>query len=132
MAAGTSSDPRITTYGITSSGLTSPDQNFYKKVHTPVKILLGGPDDIAYNNGKRDFDNLSALGIPVVLFSKNGAGHGGDLSARNGGDFTKVNLAWLNWQLKGDETATGKGFLIGPSCTFCTNSAWEVKSSNIP
>jgi hypothetical protein len=132
MAAGTSGDPRMTTYGITSSGLTGADQNFYKKVHTPVKILLGGSGDIAYTNGERDYDNLSALGIPIVLFSKSGAGHGGDLSAKNGGDFTKVNLAWLNWQLKGDETATGKGFLVGSGCSFCTNSAWEVKSKNLP
>jgi hypothetical protein len=132
MASGTAADPRMTTYGITSSGLTSPDQTFYKSIHTPVKILLGGSDDIAYSNGERDYDSISALGIPTVLFSKAGAGHGGDLGAKNGGDFTKVNLAWLNWQLKGDVTATGKGFLVGTSCTFCTNSAWEVKSKNLP
>jgi hypothetical protein len=132
MASGTAADPRMTTYGITSSGLTGPDQTFYKSIHTPVKILLGGSGDIAYSNGERDYDSISALGIPIVLFSKAGAGHGGDLGAKNGGDFTKVNLAWLNWQLKGDVTATGKGFLVGASCTFCTNSAWEVKSKNLP
>ena len=132
MASGTAGDPRMTTYGITSSGLTTPDQNFYKSIHTPVKILLGGSADIAYDNGERDYDNISGLGIPVILFSKSGAGHGGDLGAKNGGDFTKVNLAWLNWQLKGDLTATGKGFLVGSSCTFCANSTWEVKSKNLP
>jgi hypothetical protein len=132
MASGTASDARMTAYGITSSGLTTPDQNFYKSIHTPVKILLGGSGDIAYTNGENDYDNISALGIPIVLFSKAGAGHGGDLGAKAGGDFTKVNLAWLNWQLKGDTTAAGKGFLIGSECTFCSNSAWEVKSKNIP
>lgn len=30
-----------------------------------------------------------------------------------GGDFTKINLAWLNWWLKGDLTAAGKGLLVG-------------------
>ena len=49
-----------------------------------------------------------------------------------GGDFTKINLAWLNWRLKGDEGATGKGVLVGASCTYCSNSAWEVKAKNIP
>ena len=130
MAAGTSSDPRITTWGVTSSGLTSPNQNFYKAVHTPVLIIEGGTSDIAYENGVRDFDHLSALGIPVMFFSKN-IGHGGDLSSSRGGDFTKINLAWLNWQLKGDEGATGKGVLVGSGCTYCTNSAWEVKSDNL-
>jgi len=132
MASGTASDARMTAYGITSSGLTTPDQNFYKSIHTPVKILLGGSGDIAYTNGERDYTNISALGMPIILFSKGGAGHGGDLTARHGGDFTKVNLAWLNWQLKDDTTATGKGFLVGDTCTFCSSSSWESKSANIP
>jgi hypothetical protein len=53
------------------------------------------------------------------------------LLASLGGDFTKIDLAWLNWQLKGDTTATGKGLLIGSSCPYCSHSAWEVKSQNI-
>jgi len=131
MSEGTAGDPRMTTVGVTSSGLTSADQAFYKTVHTPVLVILGGTSDIAYDNGERDFDSLSALGIPIMLFSKN-IGHGGDLGSARGGDFTKIGLSWLNWRLKGDEGATGKGVLVGASCTYCTNSAWEVKSKNIP
>lgn len=130
MAEGTAGDPRMTTWGITSSGLFSANQALYKSVHTPVLIVLGGPSDIAYENGIRDYDNISALDVPIMLFSKD-IGHGGDLSRANG-DFTKINLAWLNWWLKGDETAKGKGLLVGSGCTYCTNSAWEVKSKNIP
>ena len=131
MSEGTAGDPRMTTVGITSSGLTSADQAFYKTIHTPFLIILGGTSDIAYENGKRDYDNISALGFPTMLFSKN-IGHGGDLGSQRGGDFTKINLAWLNWRLKGDEGATGKGVLVGSSCSYCSNSAWEVKSKNIP
>ncbi len=131
MASGTSADPIMTTYGITSSGLTGADASFYSKIHTPFKALTGSTDN-AYANAKRDYQQISALGIPSVFFSKNGAGHGGDLTAKNGGDFTKVNLAWLNWQLKGDTSEKGKGFLIGSGCTFCNNGGWEVMSKNIP
>jgi hypothetical protein len=131
MAEGTAGDPRITTWGLNSSGLFSADQAFYKTVHTPVLIVLGGSADIAYQNGERDYDNISALTVPIMLFSKNGSNHGGDLM--NGkGDFAKIDVAWLNWWLKGDETATGKGVLVGPGCTYCTDSGWEVKSKNIP
>jgi dienelactone hydrolase len=130
MAEGTAGDPRITTWGLNSSGLFSADQAFYKTVHTPVLIVLGGSGDIAYDNGERDYTNLAALGIPIMLFSK-ALGHGGDLFSSHGGDFTKIDLAWLNWQLKGDTTATGKGLLIGSGCTYCKDSAWEVKSMNI-
>ncbi|HEY5955377.1 MAG TPA: hypothetical protein VIV60_02440, partial [Polyangiaceae bacterium] len=131
MAEGTAGDPRITTWGLNSSGLFAANQTFYKTIHTPVLIVLGGTDDMAYENGERDYDNISALGVPIMLFSK-ALGHGGDLFSKNGGDFTKIDLAWLNWWLKGDETATGKGRLVGSGCSYCTNSAWEVKSKNIP
>jgi hypothetical protein len=130
MSEGTAGDPRLTTWGLNSSGLISANTSFYKTIHTPVLIVLGGSDDIAYQNGERDYDNISALGIPIMLFSKQ-LGHGGDLFSSHGGDFTKIDLAWLNWRLKGDETATGKGRLVGAGCTYCTDSAWEVKSKNI-
>jgi hypothetical protein len=130
MAENVSGDPRFATVGITSSGLFSADQNLYKKIHTPFKILLGGSSDMAYTNGERDYTNIAALGIPILLLSKDGAGHGGDLFQAKG-DFNTVNLAWLNWQLKGDEGATGKALLIGSSCKYCNASGWEFKSANI-
>ncbi len=130
MSENVSGDSRFTAIGITSSGLFSADQTLYKKIHTPFKILLGGSTDIAYTNGERDYDNISALGIPILLLSKDGAGHGGDLFNAKG-DFNTVNLAWLNWQLKADETATGKGLLVGSSCKYCNASGWEFKSANI-
>lgn len=130
MAEGTAGDPRLTTWGITSSGMFSANQALYASVHTPVLIILGGPSDMAYENGIRDYDNISALDVPIMLFSKD-IGHGGDLSNASG-DFTKINLAWLNWWLKGDESAKGKGLLVGSGCSYCTNSAWEVMSKSIP
>ncbi len=130
MSEGTAGDPRITTWGLNSSGLISANTAFYKTVHTPVLIILGGSGDVAYENGERDYTNIAALGIPILLFSK-ALGHGGDLFASRGGDFAKIDLAWLNWQLKGDETTTGKGLLVGSGCSYCKDSAWEVKSMNI-
>jgi hypothetical protein len=130
MSMDTAGDPRFTAIGYTSSGLFSADQNAWKKIHTPVKIMNGGPDDMAYENGLRDYDGLSALGVPIIYFSKTSAGHGGDLGQAKG-DFNTVNLAWLNWQLKGDTGATGKALLIGSSCKYCNASGWVFKSANI-
>jgi hypothetical protein len=128
MSMGTAADPRMTAVGQTSSGLTSSVASYFKSIHTPFKILVGGSGDVAYANGMRDYDDMVKAGVKVLLLSKNNAGHGGDLS--NGkGDFNTVNLAWLNWQLKGDEGATGKALLIGDSCKFCKASGWEFKSS---
>lgn len=130
MALNASSDPRFTTIGICSSGLMNPDENVYKKIHTPVKIMNGGSGDMAYQNGLNDYNKISALGKPIIYFSKSSAGHGGDLD-RPKGDFNTVNLAWMNWQLKGDTGATGKALLIGPNCKFCKASGWVFKSANI-
>ena len=131
MAEGTAGDSRITTWAFNSSGLQRANQALYKSVHTPVLMVLGGSGDMAYTNGERDYDSISALGIPIILFSK-ALGHGGDLFKDNGGDFAKIDIAWLNWWLKGDTGATGKGLLVGSGCTYCTDNAWEVKSKNLP
>lgn len=131
MAQNAAGDPRFTAIGISSSGQRPPvDQNVYKKIHTPFKIMNGGSSDIAYENGLNDYNAISALGKPIIYFSKTSAGHGGDLDNPKG-DFNAVNLAWLNWQLKGDTGATGKGLLIGANCKFCKSSGWVFKSANI-
>jgi dienelactone hydrolase len=124
-------DARITTWGVTSSGMAGAAQDFYDLVHTPVLFVEGGPSDMAYDGAGQGYTAISKLTVPVLWFSKD-LGHGGDLSTARGGDFTKINLAWLNWWLKGDETATGKGLLVGAGCTYCKDSAWQVKSANVP
>ncbi len=129
MSQGVAADPRLTTWMINSSGGLEGNEPLYKATHGPVFIVLGGPSDIAYENGKRDYENLSKLTWPIMLFSKE-LGHGGDLM-KGTGDFNKPNLAWLNWWLKGDVGATGKGFLVGDGCTLCKDSAWEKASANI-
>lgn len=131
MAENVSGDPRFTAIGITSSGLMGANAGLYDKMHAPFKVMNGGSSDIAYENGLRDYDEISSRDIPIVYFSKSSAGHGGDLGQARG-DFNRVNLAWLNWQLKGDESATGKGFLHGATCEFCTDGGWDYMSANIP
>ena len=130
MSENVSGDARFTAIGITSSGLMGANATLYSKIHTPFKIMNGGSSDIAYENGLRDYMQISALGKPIIYFSKTSAGHGGDLGQARG-DFNRVNLAWLNWQLKGDTGATGKGYLTGSTCQICMNSGWVTMSANI-
>ncbi len=130
MSENVAGDPRFTAIGITSSGLMGANDRLWDSMHAPFKIMNGGSSDVAYENGLRDYDGISSRGIPILYFSKTSAGHGGDLN-QGRGDFNLVNLAWLNWQLKGDEGSTGKAFLYGPDCEFCTDSGWDYKSANI-
>jgi hypothetical protein len=130
MAENVSGDPRFSAIGITSSGQMSENAALYDKIHTPFKVMDGGSSDIAYANGLRDYQQISSRGVASVYFSKTSAGHGGDLTQARG-DFNSVNLAWLNWQLKGDVGATGKGFLFGATCKLCTDSGFTYQSANI-
>jgi len=131
MAQGTVLDPRIVTWGVTSSGMAGATEEFYDAVHTPVLFVEGGPEEVAYDGGLQGYERISELGVPVMWFDKP-LGHGGDLFAADGGDFTKINLAWLNWWLKDDETASGKGMLVGASCPYCSDPTWDVRSANVP
>ena len=72
---------------------------------------------LARNKG---FDRIVAVATSAVR------------EARNGGEFTQINLAWLNWWLKGDESATGKGMLVGANCRFCNDRTWQISSANLP
>ena len=104
----------------------------WNSVHTPVLILEGNLDEYkAYENGLGDFNGISLTGNPVMFFSHREMHHGGDLWNANGGHFTKITLAWLNWWMKGDTGATGKQFLT-TNCSYCNDSKWEFKSANIP
>jgi hypothetical protein len=131
MSQATVLDPRIVTWGVTSSGMAGAAQDFYDLIRTPILFVEGGASDMAYDGALEGYQAISKLKVPVLWFSKE-LGHGGDLTAARGGDFTKINLAWLNWWLKGDETATGKGLLVGATCAYCRDSAWEYMSANVP
>jgi hypothetical protein len=108
-------DPRIKTLMICNSGLFNqqnagqavggmpmPPKEKLKEIHTPIIYILGGKEDIAYENGMDDFHRISHVPACAANFP---VGHGGTYREPHGGEFTIVTLAWLNWQLKGDEQA---------------------------
>jgi hypothetical protein len=129
MAEGTSGDSRLSTFMLNSSGMIDVDRSIYTGIHTPVLIILGGSGDVAYTNGMNDYQNIN--NVPIVVASQN-VGHGGTYTQDNGGSFAKVDLAWLNWWLKGDTGSTGKGMFAGTGCGLCKDSSWTVQSKNLP
>lgn len=117
-----SGDPRISTLLVANSGIfidpirgnampnmPQLDKTHLTKIHTPTLYLLGGPSDIAYNNGMDDVAKINH--VPVFVGNLD-VGHGGTYGQAHGGDYAKVATAWFQWQLKGDKQAaklfTGK------------------------
>ncbi|MBN1760525.1 MAG: hypothetical protein JW863_19505, partial [Chitinispirillaceae bacterium] len=70
MAQGTVMDPRITTWGVTSSGMKGADPSFYDMIQTPVLFVEGGPSDQAYDGAKEGYQSISKIDVPVMWFSK--------------------------------------------------------------
>ena len=96
------------------------------KLHTPVIYIIGGEKDIAYPQAIDDFAKISK--VPVALANLD-VGHGGTYNQPNGGEFGRVAVAWLQWQLKKDEGA-GKMF-SGQSCGLCTDTKWKFEKKKI-
>lgn len=130
-------DPRISTIMICNSGLfinpgtavpnmPMPAKERLQEIEVPVIYILGGPEDIAYENGMDDFHRL----VKVPAFAANyPVGHGGTYRQEHGGEFTVPALAWLQWQLKGDAEAA-KMFL-GPDCGLANREGWTVEKNGL-
>lgn len=131
MSYGASADPRIATVGIWNSGLVQPDQKIYDGIHSSVIIVTGNETDVAYANGKRDFETLPAK-IPVFYGVHTPVGHGGTYNEDNGGSFGPMAVAWLKWQLQGEKGAAGRGYFVGDTCSVCKDSTWVINSRSLP
>lgn len=133
-----SSDPRIATLMVFNSGIfTNPvgrpsvlpnlGKDHLRKIHTPTLYLLGGPSDIAYENGMDDFKKINH--VPVFVGNLD-VGHGGTYQEPHGGEFARVATTWVKWQLLSD-TEAGKMF-TGDPCGLSREEGWTVQKKNIP
>ena len=130
-------DPRIKTMMICNSGLFNqqnahtavggmpmPPKEKLSDIHSSVIYILGGKPDIAYENGMDDFHRINhvpacAANLPV--------GHGGTYAQPHGGEFAVVALAWLQWQLKGDQQAAK--MFKGKNCQLSKRKGWTIEKN---
>ena len=130
-------DPRLKTIMICNSGLfinpgtavpnmPMPAKDRLQEITVPVIYILGGPEDIAYDNGMDDFHRL----VKVPAFAANyPVGHGGTYRQDHGGEFTVPALAWLQWQLKGDQEAAK--LFQGADCGLANREGWTVEKNGL-
>ena len=132
-------DPRITTLMICNSGLFNrqnagsavggmpmPPKEKLKEIHSPIIYILGGKEDIAYENGMDDFHRISHVPACAANFP---VGHGGTYRQPHGGEFSVVALAWLNWQLKGDRKSAK--MFKGKKCTLPQRKDWTLEKNKM-
>ena len=130
-------DPRLTTIMICNSGLfinpgtavpgmPMPTKDRLQEITVPVLYILGGPEDIAYENGMDDFHRL----VKVPAFAANyPVGHGGTYRQDHGGEFSVPAIAWLQWRLKGDAEAAK--LFQGADCGLANREGWTVEKNGL-
>ena len=125
-------DPRVKTLVIHNSGIlnsgptnmtgTTVGKEVLQTLHTPVIYILGGPKDIAYENGMDDFKRISHVPVAVANLP---VGHGGTYNEPNGGAAASVAVSWLNWQLRGDAQSAKR--FVGEDCGLCKDAQWSLQ-----
>lgn len=130
-------DPRVKTLVLHNTGIVNkpgptpmPEMDLTKDalnaLHTPVIYILGGTRDIAWVNGMNDFNRIEH--VPVAVANLN-VGHGGTFMQPNGGAAAQVAVAWLDWQLRGDQKAARR--FKGKDCGLCRDEAWAYESKRL-
>tara|TARA_A100001391_G_scaffold7621_9_gene5055 strand:+ start:7334 stop:9295 length:1962 start_codon:yes stop_codon:yes gene_type:complete len=128
-------DPRIDAVIINNSGIF-PDgatrirnlpveRDALNRLHTPILYLLGGPRDVAYENGMADFHDIHH--VPAMAANID-TGHASTFLEPAGGAVAEVAVDWLNWQLRGNEEAAQT--FLGPDCRLCTDPRWTLERTS--
>jgi hypothetical protein len=125
-------DPRVKTLVLHNTGVFNEGRSaipgmdvrkdVLQTVHTPAIYILGGPKDIAYENGMDDFKRIAHVPVAVANLA---VGHGGTFNEPNGGAAASVAVSWLDWQLRGD-AQSGKRF-VGDDCGLCKDAQWSFE-----
>ena len=132
-----SADPRIKTIMIMNSGLfinpatavpgmPMPEKEKLQNISVPTIYILGGEEDIAYGNGMDDFYRLTKIPAFAANYP---VGHGGTYGQPHGGEFTIPALAWLQWQLQGNEKASE--FFKGYPCGLELREGWTIEKNSL-
>jgi hypothetical protein len=128
-------DPRIRMLGIWNSGILKNPirannapvmedvrKDQLDKLHTPIFYVMGDKTDIAFENGLDDFNRITK--VSSIHMYRDGVGHGGTYGQPNGGEFAKVAVALLQWQLQGNKQSSR--MFLGPKCGLCQDPGWHI------
>ncbi|MBR6601270.1 MAG: alpha/beta fold hydrolase [Bacteroidaceae bacterium] len=122
-------DARLKTYLILNAGMGDMEMAGASKaslpnMHGSALYIVGGPSDVAFENAQKDYERITDT--PVALADHPASGHGGTYEHPYGGDYGRMVIDWLDWQLKG-EKAKAAIFLDGKLDKY---EGWTIKAKN--
>ncbi len=131
----TAQEPRVKTVIVMNSGVFNEgnpisgiavDKAMVGKLHGSALYVLGGPTDIAYDNGMDDFRRTRTIPAAVINIP---VGHGGTYMQPYGGIGAEVVTNWLDWKLRGDAAAAAK--FSGKNCGYCADGRFAMERKKI-
>ena len=122
-------DPRLKTLMIMNAGMgdmemAGASRASLPKVHTPILYVTGGESDVAYENAKKDYERIGH--VPVAWANHPASGHGGTYKDQYGGDYARLVIDWLDWQLKG-KSDCAETFLGGETKGY---PGWTIQAKH--
>jgi hypothetical protein len=103
--------------------LFSVTKDRLQNLHSPIAYFIGGASDTAQRYAIDDFPRIEK--VPVLMANRDVGHYPGTYREPNGGAFGIAVGGWLQWQLKGDQTAAK--MFTGASCGLCTDPKWKVE-----
>ncbi len=129
-------DTRVDTAVIMNSGVFNDrvtslagmevTKDVLEDLHFPTLYVLGGPTDIAYENGMDDYRRIDHVPVAVANIDK---GHGGTYNEPNGGAAAQVVVNWLEWTLRNDAKAAA--MFLGDDCGLCSDPDWTFETKRL-
>ncbi len=109
-------------------GMPAVAKDQLAKLHAPIVYIIGGKSDIAHNNAADDFAKIES--VPVVMANRDVGHYPATFLEPRGGAWGTAASAWLEWQLKGDQTAAR--MFTGPDCGLCRDPQWTIEKKKVP
>lgn len=100
--------------------------DYIAALHAPIAFVNGGTKDSGYNGAAAGY---AAVQNVIALHAWQDVGHyPATYRQPNGGAFAVAVNAWLDWHLKGDQSASR--MFVGPNCGLCKDAKWTVQLKN--
>jgi acetyl esterase/lipase len=124
LAASFGKDKRVKTIGVWSGS----NKNERGNIVVPALYISGSEIyDVAYPGSMDDFKAIN--NAPVFHAWRTGMTHLGTYRQYLGGELAPIATAWLDWQLKDDQSAAK--WFKGADCKLCKDTNWHVDKKKI-
>ena len=131
LASNFGTDPRVKTLGMWSGGAGNlPPAEIRAKIQKPSLIISGDARyDVAYYGSLNMIEALKGSRTPAFYAFRINMTHLGTYRQADGGELSPIARAWLDWQLKGNQTAAK--MFKGVTCGVCTMLGWHAQTNNL-